>query len=112
MAERTSLRHSKPNTKRNYRTEIVQYFDFLEITPEVYTPDIDQLEMDIARFAEHLEKKNFTPKTVLCKINAISSYLKCNRITIDRNFIKGLGVTGSVLTNDRIPKKEGLQSIE
>ncbi len=113
------------STYYNYKSQIINFFDFLNVDPDEYIVDTrflengqrikqhDIYESDIRKYHNHL-KKDKAPRTIRAIINTIRIFFKRTRITIDDVFWDELRAEGSgneVLTQDVAPTKKELRKI-
>jgi len=114
------------STYYNYKSQIIKFFDFLNVNPDEYIIDTrflkngerikqhDQYENDIRKYHNHLKKNNKAPRTIRATINTIRIFFKRTRIALDDVFwdeLRAEGTGNEVLTQDVAPTKKELRKM-
>lgn len=98
--------YTAKETIRQYKISLKKYFNYHNQNPDIYVKDIrnldngkrnkimDQYEIDITNYRNHLTKQDYSPKCIHNYISSVKMFLEHYRIDLDKAFWKKLKSRG------------------
>jgi len=112
---------NKKQTRYNIKSQLVEFFDFIQIKSEEYVKQDREFKKDVQLYFGHLintprsrTKKPYAPKTIIVHMSTVRGYLEEHDIIFSPRFWKKIlkrGKGNEIILEDRIPTREELDKI-